>query len=69
MAHEFLTLEQITEEIPSIAKATLYNAIANKELAATKIGRAYLVRRVNLDAWIDRKTVNPEAAAKAGGAA
>lgn len=69
MANEFLTLEQIMEEIPSITKATLYNAIDKGELAATKIGRAYLVRRINLDAWIDRKTVNPQAAAKAGGAA
>jgi excisionase family DNA binding protein len=43
---------------------TLRSAIASGELTAVKTGREFRVRRVDLDAWLATRTVEPKARAK-----
>ena len=60
---EFLTLENIEEQYAPISRASLYRAINEGNLTATKIGKQYLIRRRWLQVYLDRNTINPEASA------
>ncbi len=62
MEEQFLTLDQIIERYPAIARLSLYRAIEKGELTATKIGRNYLIKPEWLNVWIARRTINPKAA-------
>jgi len=48
---EFLTAEQVADLLHVHAN-TIYRWIRNLDLPATKVGRKWLVRRTDLDAWL-----------------
>lgn len=58
---EFLTLEE-AGELLGCNVATIREAIRSGELTATTYGKGYRVTKSWLQAWIDRKTINPEMA-------
>jgi len=66
MNEEFIDLEAVVERL-GCNIATLYKAIDEGHLTAVKgIGRGYRTTWAWVQAWIERKTVNPEAAAPSG---
>lgn len=58
---EFLTLQEAST-LTGWDDETLRRAIRSGELTAINIGRSYQTKREWLQAFIDRRTINPEAA-------
>ena len=62
MTEEYLDLETIASQL-GCNKATLLEAIDEGELTAIKgVWRGYRTRQEWVQAWLQNKTVNPEAA-------
>jgi excisionase family DNA binding protein len=62
---ELISLKQAAQFL-NIEEQSLRNAIHRGELEAVDLGRGYQFRRSQLNGWINRKVVNPEASSEVG---
>ena len=59
MLRDIMTPEQVADYL-QLDKETIYRLIRTKQLAATKIGRAYRIPREDLDAFLLANSTRPE---------
>ena len=59
MLRDVMTPEQVAEYL-QLDKETIYRLIRTKQLAATRIGRAYRIPREDLDAFLLANSTRPE---------
>ena len=59
MLRDVMTPEQVAEYL-QLDKETIYRLIRTKQLAATRIGRAYRIPRQDLDAFLLANSTRPE---------
>ena len=58
MVHDVMTPEQVADYL-QLDRETIYRLIRRKQLAATKIGRAYRIPRQDLDAFLLANSTRP----------
>jgi len=58
MSTEWLSVDDITKEL-SIHPDTVRGWIRDRKLKATKLGRDYRIKRVDLDKFLEERTINP----------
>ncbi len=59
MLRDVMTPEQVAEYL-QLDKETIYRLIRTKQLAATRIGRAYRIPRQDLDTFLLANSTRPE---------
>jgi excisionase family DNA binding protein len=59
MAHEWLTIEEIAEEL-RVSEETVRRWIRTKQLKALSIGRGYRIRRKDFEDFLDRRSTEIE---------
>jgi len=55
MSHEWLTIEEIAEEL-RVSEETVRRWIRTKQLKALSIGRGYRIRRKDYEDFLDRRS-------------
>jgi excisionase family DNA binding protein len=59
MSHEWLTIEEIAEEL-RVSEETVRRWIRTKQLKALSIGRGYRIRRKDFEDFLDRRSTEIE---------
>jgi excisionase family DNA binding protein len=59
MVREIMTPEQVAEFL-QVDRETIYRLIRRRQLAATKVGRSYRIRREDLDTFLSANSTRSE---------